>query len=120
AIQMSRPLFGHGSDVSRVGRTAWIIGGMALLALSGMGAAATTLLFERSFAAGMAGAILAYLLIGIGIGASGTSLLALLASRTATPPCRGHHRLDHDDCRHRCHGRNHGPPARPLFTRPPD
>ncbi|MCU0832629.1 MAG: PucC family protein, partial [Rhizobiaceae bacterium] len=83
AIQMSRPLFGHGSDVSRVGRTAWIIGGMALLALAGTGAAATTLLFEQSFAAGLAAAILAYLLIGIGIGASGTSLLALLASRTA-------------------------------------
>jgi MFS transporter, BCD family, chlorophyll transporter len=83
AIQMSRPLFGHGSDVSRVGRIAWIIGGMALLALGGTGAAATTLLFEQSFAAGLAAAIIAYLLIGIGIGASGTSLLALLASRTA-------------------------------------
>ena len=61
----------------------WILGGLALLALSGTGAAATTLLFEQGFWLGMAAALVAFALIGFGIGASGTSLLALLASRTA-------------------------------------
>jgi BCD family chlorophyll transporter-like MFS transporter len=38
AVQMSRPRFGHGSDVG--GRTTgWIIGGMFVLALGGIGAA---------------------------------------------------------------------------------
>ena len=83
AVQMSRPLFGHRSDGGN-GRTLWIIGGVAILALAGTGAAATTLLFEQSFTAGIAAAIIAFGLIGIGIGASGTSLLALLASRTAS------------------------------------
>ncbi|MEM9760383.1 MAG: PucC family protein, partial [Pseudomonadota bacterium] len=39
AVQMSRPRFGHGSDVG--GRTTgWIIGGMFLLGMGGVGAAA--------------------------------------------------------------------------------
>lgn len=81
-VQMSRPLFGHGSDVG-ADRTRWIIGGLALLALAGTGAAATTFLFEESFSAGIAAAMLCFALIGLGVGACGTSLLALLASRTA-------------------------------------
>ena len=44
------------------------------------------ILFETSFAAGLSLSILAYALIGLGVGASGTSLLALLA--TATEPRR--------------------------------
>jgi BCD family chlorophyll transporter-like MFS transporter len=83
AIQLSRPLFGHGSDVSRAGRSLWIIGGMALLAVAGTAAAATTHVFEDSITLGLALASIAYVFIGLGIGASGTSLLALLASRTA-------------------------------------
>ena len=82
AVQMGRPLWGHASDMGG-SRTRFIIGGLALLALSGTGAAATTMLFERSFALGMVAALAAFTLIGFGIGASGTSLLALLASRTA-------------------------------------
>lgn len=81
-IQITRPVWGHKSDTGR-SRTNWIIGGLALLACAGTGAAATTLLFEQSFLAGMIAAILAYVLIGIGIGASGTSLLALIAMKTA-------------------------------------
>lgn len=81
-IQITRPVWGHKSDTGR-SRTNWIIGGLALLACAGTGAAATTLLFEQSFFAGMIAAILAYVLIGIGIGASGTSLLALIAMKTA-------------------------------------
>lgn len=81
-VQISRPLWGHRSDIGN-SRSRWILGGLALLAVSGTGAAATTFLFEISFAAGLAAAILAYALIGIGIGASGTSLLALMATKTA-------------------------------------
>jgi len=82
AVQLSRPVWGHRSDVGQ-SRTAWILGGLLLLALSGTAAAATTFLFETSFAAGLAAAIAAYTLIGIGIGASGTCLLALMAAKTA-------------------------------------
>jgi BCD family chlorophyll transporter-like MFS transporter len=81
AIQLMRPVFGHRSDQGG-NRTRWILGGMALLAVSGTAAAATTFLFEWNFIYGLAAAILAYALIGAGIGACGTSLLALLASRT--------------------------------------
>ncbi|GAB4511630.1 MAG: BCD family MFS transporter [Roseibium sp.] len=81
-VQISRPLWGHRSDIGN-SRTSWILGGLALLAVSGTAAAASTFLFEISFAAGLAAAVLAYALIGFGIGASGTSLLALMATRTA-------------------------------------
>jgi len=81
-VQISRPLWGHRSDIGN-SRTSWILGGLALLAVSGTAAAATTFLFEISFAAGLAAAVLAYALIGVGIGASGTSLLALMATKTA-------------------------------------
>jgi MFS transporter, BCD family, chlorophyll transporter len=81
-VQISRPLWGHGSD--RGGRrTPWIVGGILLLALSGTAASATTLLFGAHFWLAMALAIVSFILIGLGIGAAGTSLLALLASRTA-------------------------------------
>ncbi|MEM8701676.1 MAG: BCD family MFS transporter [Pseudomonadota bacterium] len=82
AVQLSRPVWGHRSDVGR-SRTAWILGGLALLAVSGTAAAATTFLFQSGFAVGLIAAIVAYTLIGIGIGASGTSLLALMAAKTA-------------------------------------
>ncbi len=36
-VQITRPLWGHGSD-SGGRRTPWIVGGMALLALAGVGA----------------------------------------------------------------------------------
>lgn len=81
-IQLSRPRWGFTSDTGG-NRTRWIIGGMAILALGGFGAAFAVTLFEQSFGAGIALSILAYALIGLGVGASGTSLLALLASATA-------------------------------------
>lgn len=81
-VQITRPIWGHQSDTGR-SRTLWILGGLAVLALAGTGAAATTLLFEHSFLAGLLAGLLAYILIGIGIGASGTSLLALIAMKTA-------------------------------------
>ncbi|MET1414794.1 BCD family MFS transporter [Roseibium sp. HPY-6] len=82
AIQLSRPVWGHRSDVGS-SRTAWILGGLALLAISGTAAAATTFLFEANFYVGLVAAIAAYTLIGVGIGASGTCLLALMAAKTA-------------------------------------
>jgi len=81
-VQISRPLWGHGADGGG-SRTRWIIAGLVMLALAGTGAAATTLLFETSFAMAIVAATLCFILIGFGIGAAGTSLLALLASRTA-------------------------------------
>lgn len=82
AIQLSRPRMGHGSDVGGR-RTPWIIGGMAVLALGGTGAAAATALMSVDVTAGTALAVLAFLLVGAGVGASGTSLLVLLAQQTA-------------------------------------
>lgn len=82
AVQLSRPKWGHGSD-SGWRRTPWIIGGMALLGLGGVLATLSTTMLGGAFAPALALAILAYALIGIGVGAAGTSLLALLASRTA-------------------------------------
>lgn len=81
-IQITRPNWGFLSDTGGH-RTRWIIGGMIALALGALGASAGVVLFETSFAAGLALSILAYALIGVGVGASGTSLLALLATSTA-------------------------------------
>lgn len=79
-IQVLRPRMGHGSDVGGR-RTPWIIGGMAVLGLGGFGAAVATAWMGSNPAAGIALAILAFLLVGIGVSASGTSLLVLLAKR---------------------------------------
>lgn len=81
-IQLSRPRWGFASDTGG-NRTSWIIGGMLILALGGFSAAFAVTLFEGSFAAGLSLSIVAYGLIGLGVGASGTSLLALLATATA-------------------------------------
>jgi BCD family chlorophyll transporter-like MFS transporter len=82
-VQISRPLWGHGSD--RGGRrTPWIVGGILLLALAGTAASATTLAVRMSTSGWRWGwRLLSFICIGLGIGAAGTSLLALLASRTA-------------------------------------
>ena len=80
AVQLSRPRWGYGSDMGGR-RTPWIIGGMAVLALGGVGAAASVALMAHSTLAGIAAATLAFIAIGVGVGASGTSLLTLLAVR---------------------------------------
>ncbi len=79
-VQLSRPRMGHGSDVGGR-RTPWIVGGMALLAASGALAALATVWMERAPVAGTALAVLAFTGIGLGVSASGTSLLVLLAKR---------------------------------------
>ncbi|WP_424972235.1 BCD family MFS transporter [Dinoroseobacter sp. S76] len=85
SIQITRPQWGYRSDTGGK-RTRWIIGGMVVLAAGGMSAAYGVVLMETAFVAGLLVSILAYALIGVGVGASGTSLLALLA--TATDPRR--------------------------------
>lgn len=82
AIQITRPNWGFLSDTGGH-RTRWIIGGMAALAAGAFLAAASIPLLATSFAAGLALSILAYGLIGLGVGAAGTSVLALLATATA-------------------------------------
>jgi MFS transporter, BCD family, chlorophyll transporter len=81
-VQLGRPLFGHGSDKGRA-RTPWIIGGLAVLAAGALLATQATLMMGSSFGLAFALAILAYALIGAGVGAGGTSALALLASGVA-------------------------------------
>lgn len=82
AIQMLRPRWGYGSDVGGR-RTPWIIGGMAVLAIGGAMAAASTALMSVAFWPGLALALLAFTIIGVGVGASGTNLLTLLATTVA-------------------------------------
>ena len=83
AVQLSRPVWGHRSD-AKGGRTPFILGGTAVV---GLGLVLTAWGIAH-LSGGMALAvwILAYTLIGFGIGAAGTSFLALLA--TASPDSR--------------------------------
>lgn len=85
AVQMTRPNWGFLSD-SGGNRTRFIILGMMVLALGGFLAALGFVVMAGAYWAGLAISVLAYVMIGLGVGASGTSLLALLA--TATHPRR--------------------------------
>ncbi|WP_242138621.1 BCD family MFS transporter [Sphingomonas sp. TREG-RG-20F-R18-01] len=82
AVQLSRPIWGHGSDRGRR-RTPWILGGMALLAGGAMVAVWALGVIAGGGRWGYALAVLAFAMIGAGVGAAGTSLLALLATRVA-------------------------------------
>ena len=82
AVQLGRPLWGHGSDKG-ANRAIWILGGVMVLALGSMMAVQATVMVADNFAGAMALAILGYTLIGVGVGAGGTSALALLASGVA-------------------------------------
>jgi BCD family chlorophyll transporter-like MFS transporter len=79
-VQVLRPRMGFGSDVGGR-RTPWILGGLAVLALGGTGAAASTALMGSHATLGIVLALLCFLLIGVGVSAAGTSLLVLLAKR---------------------------------------
>ncbi|GAC1620627.1 MAG: hypothetical protein NVS9B10_02550 [Nevskia sp.] len=84
AVQILRPRLGYGSDTGgHLG--AWIIGGMAVLGAGGVLAALAIAWMSTSMPAGVALAVFAFLLIGIGVGAAGTSLLVLLAKRVDEP-----------------------------------
>ncbi len=80
--QFLRPKFGHGADAGGR-RVPWITGGVAVLGLGAIGAALSVGLMERSAPLGIAAAVPSFLLIGLGIGAGGTNLLALLAARVS-------------------------------------
>jgi len=82
-VQMTRPYWGHRSD-AKGGRTPFILGGVACV---GIGLVLTA--YGIAYLTGplaLAVWIAAYALIGLGIGAAGTSFLALLA--TAVPDAR--------------------------------
>ena len=81
AIQITRPTWGYRSDTGGK-RTRFIILGMTCLGLGGFLAAGGMVVMQSSFALGLVLSIAAYALIGLGVGASGTSLLALLATTT--------------------------------------
>jgi len=81
-VQLSRPRWGHGSDVGHR-RTPWIIGGVGVMAIGAIIAADATLMIGSSPVLGFLMALAAFSMIGAGMGASGTSLLALLATRVA-------------------------------------
>jgi BCD family chlorophyll transporter-like MFS transporter len=81
-VQLSRPVWGHGSDRGRR-RTPWIVLGMGALASGAMLSVLALPLLAAHSAWGLPLAIGAFSLIGAGVGAAGTSLLALLATRVA-------------------------------------
>jgi BCD family chlorophyll transporter-like MFS transporter len=82
AVQSTRPRMGYGSDLGRR-RTPWILGGMAVLALGGFGAAVATAWMGSARLPGIVLAALSFVLVGLGVSAAGTSLLVLLARRVA-------------------------------------
>ncbi len=79
AIQVLRPRWGYGSDIGGR-RTPWIIGGMLVLATGGVLSAYATALMSTNTALGIALAVFAFVIIGCGVGAAGTSLLVFMAT----------------------------------------
>lgn len=81
AVQITRPNWGFRSD-SGGNRTKFIILGMMALGFGAFLASVGLVVMADAYWQGLAISILAYTLIGAGVGASGTSLLALLATTT--------------------------------------
>lgn len=82
AFQLLRPTWGHRADQGRR-RTPWVLAGMGVLALGTVGAALATAWMETAFWPGLALGAVSFGLVGLGLGASATSLLAMLASNVA-------------------------------------
>ena len=78
-LQFLRPRFGHGADQGGR-RSPWILGGVALLAAGALLAAHSVGVMAGNTALGIAVAVPAFVLIGLGIGAAGTNVLALLSA----------------------------------------
>ena len=78
-VQLSRPIWGHGSDLGRR-RTPWVMAGMIVLGLGALLAVHGTTMLDQDRSLGLTLAIVAFTLIGAGVGAAGTSMLAILAS----------------------------------------
>ena len=83
-VQVMRPRMGHGSDVGGR-RTPWMMGGMVLLASGGVVAAYGVSIMGVERTIGIAAAFVGFAMIGLGVSASGTALLALLAKRVDAP-----------------------------------
>lgn len=79
-VQILRPAWGHGSDVGGK-RTPWIVAGMATLCVGGFISALGVAV--GASLAGLALCVLGFLAVGIGAGAAGTSVLAMLATGVA-------------------------------------
>ena len=82
AVQLSRPKWGLISDLEN-NRTKWINLGMLILGIGANLATLSLMFFESNPFLAMLLSIFSYTLIGLGVGASGTSLLALMAKHTA-------------------------------------
>ena len=80
-IQVTRPAWGFFSDTGKT-RTRWILLGMTILAFGGILATLATIIIQTNFVVGMILSVIAYALIGLGVSAAGTSLLAYLAIAT--------------------------------------
>ncbi len=75
-----RPRLGHASDRSGR-RTPWIIGGLAVCALGGVAVAASIPIMAQRPILGILLASIASIVLGAGVSASGTPLLALMSER---------------------------------------
>jgi BCD family chlorophyll transporter-like MFS transporter len=80
AVQILRPHWGHASDVGGR-RTPYIVRGIAILALGAITASGSTAWMNTNPLGGVLLAMAAFVLVGVGVGVAGTSLLALLAAR---------------------------------------
>ena len=80
AVQMVRPRMGFCSDKGRRS-TPWMMGGMLVLGVGGVMAAWATVWMAQEPVYGALLAWLSFSLIGLGVSACGTSLLALMAKR---------------------------------------
>ncbi|WP_396434040.1 BCD family MFS transporter [Limnohabitans sp.] len=80
AVQMVRPRMGFGADKGRRS-TPWMMGGMLVLGLGGVMAAAATVWMAAEPLYGALLAWFSFSLIGLGVSACGTSLLTLMAKR---------------------------------------
>jgi BCD family chlorophyll transporter-like MFS transporter len=81
-VQMVRPRMGFGADQGKR-CTPWMVGGMVVLALGGFLASLATVWMATDLSQGIALSIFAFMLIGFGVSACGTSLLVLMSKRVA-------------------------------------
>ncbi|MGF1508082.1 MAG: BCD family MFS transporter [Myxococcota bacterium] len=84
AVQILRPRWGYDSDMGGR-RSPWIVGGIGVLACGGVLASVSVAWMATEPVFGLTLAVFAFLLVGAGVGVGGTSLLAMLAARTAPP-----------------------------------
>jgi BCD family chlorophyll transporter-like MFS transporter len=80
AVQIVRPRLGYGADRGKR-CTPWMVGGMAVLAVGGCLAAIATAWMAQDRLQGIALAVAAFMMIGLGVSACGTSLLVLMSKR---------------------------------------